>query len=44
MVNKIMKPIEPQKLEDINIKRHNAFIKKGLANDNGNNTTQKTGG
>ena len=39
-----MKPIEPQKLEDINIKGHNTFIKIRRASDNGNNTTQKTGG
>ena len=43
-VNKIMKPIKPQKLEDIKIKGHNTFIKMGRVSDNGNNTIQKTGG
>ena len=30
-----MKPIKPQKLEDIKIKGHNTFIKMGRASDNG---------
>ena len=43
-MNKIVKPIKPQKLEDIKIKGHNTFIRMGRASDNGDNTTQKTVG